>query len=483
MLPHYWGPGGILRSFPMSVTIIPPQPKITPPQSSTAPAPPPWRRNAAATPGRLRLFFGAVCLSIFVLWLAAAGSIARTRQAIQTIGKDAVPSIVAAQQIRANMADMDASTANVFIGSGDNVLVKNQYDADRAKANDNLILAAQNITYGDAERGPILTLTNDLETYSGLVKAARTKGRPYGIKDLRAASALMHGEMIPAADALDKANFDHLNDAYTAARASAAGRQIALYFFGALVLAVLLAAQVYLARRTHRLVSLPLALATVVLVGYVLWLSGALAYENEQLRATKADCFDSIHALWKAKSVAYDANGDESLYLLGLPPSEEAVYDQSFHAKAAQLAGVPVTPALVASCEAGTVPTFPGDLGVELRNITFVGEHTAAVDTLRNWGAYMALDAQIRTLETTGHHAEAVALCTGTAPGQSDYAFGQFDDALDRTLGINQDHFDGTVARAFSGLRPLPIASALAALLIVLLTWLGIAPRLREYQG
>lgn len=456
---------------------------MTPSQLNTVPAPLPWRTKAAATPGRLWLAFGAVCLSVFVLWLVAAGSIVHTRQAIQTVGKDAVPSIVAAQEIRAHMADMDASTANVFIGSGDNVSVKNQYDADRAAANDNLILAAQNITYGDAERGPILTLTNDLETYSGLVKAARTKGRPYGIKDLRAASALMHGEMIPAADALDKANFDHLNDAYAAARGMAGETQIGLYFTGALVLAALLAAQIYLARRTRRLVSLPLALATVVLVGYVLWLSGALAYENEQLRAAKADCFDSIHALWKAKSVAYDANGDESLFLLGLPPSEEAVYDQSFHAKAAQLAGVPVTPALVASCEAGTVPTFPGDLGVELRNITFVGEHDAAVDTLRNWGGYMALDAQIRTLETTGHHAEAVTLCTGTAPGQSDYAFGQFDTALGRTLGINQTQFDLTVARAFAGLRPLPVVSVVAALLIVLLTWLGLAPRLREYQG
>ncbi len=456
---------------------------ITPPQPSTTPAPPPWRAKAAATPGRLWLFFGAACLSVFLLWLVAAGSIRHTRQAIQTVGRDSVPSIVAAQQIRAYMADMDASTANVFIGSGDNVLVKTQYDRDRAKANDSLILAAQNITYGDAERGPILTLTNDLETYSGLVKAARTKGRPYGIKDLREASRLMHTEMIPAADALDEVNFDHLNQAYADARGMTAETQFGLYFSGALVLAVLLAAQMYLAQRTRRMVSLPLALATVVLAVFVLWLGASLRAENEQLRAAKADCFDSIHALWKAKSVAYDANGDESLYLLGLPPSEEAGYDQSFHAKASLLADVPVTPALVASCASGTVPTFKGSLGDELRNITFVGEHDAAVDTLRGWGKYMATDAQIRTLETTGHHAEAVTLCTGSGPDQSDGAFKTFDDALGRTLGINQTQFDLTVASAFSGLRSLPYVSAAALLLILILTWLGIAPRLREYQG
>ncbi len=463
----------------MSVTIPPAQP-------GTPRSLPPWRTKAAATPGRLWLLFGAACLSVFVLWLVAAGSINRTRQAIQTIGKDSVPSIVAAQEIRAYMADMDATSANVFIGKDDAGAVqtqKDQYDRDRALANDRLILAAQNITYGDAERVPILTLTSDLETYSGLVKAARTKGRPYGIKDLRAASALMHTEMIPAADALDKANFDHLNQSYDAARSSAAATQIGLYLAGALVLAVLLATQMYLARRTRRVVSLPLAGATVVLVGFVLWLSASLAFENEQLRAAKADCFDSIHALWKARSVAYDANGDESLYLLGLPPSEEAVYDQSFHDKAKKLADVPITPALIASCVPGSKPTFPGDLGDELRNITFTGEQDAAVDTLRDWGSYMALDAQIRTLETTGHHADAVTLCTGLAPGQSDYAFAQFDTALGKTLGINQAQFDLTVARAFSGLRPLSFVSAAATFLIVVLTWLGIAPRLREYRG
>lgn len=457
---------------------------LTPSLQSTTPSPPPWRTKTRTTPGRLWRLFGMACLSVFVLWLVAGASIGRTRQAIQTVGKDSVPSIVAAQEIRAYMADMDASTANVFIGSGDNVSVKAEYDTDRAKANDALILAAQNITYGETERGPILTLTNDLETYSGLVKAARTKGRPYGIKDLRTASALMHGEMLPAADKLDKVNYEHLNEAYTAARSSAAATQIGLYAAGALVLAVLLAAQVYLARRTRRIFSLPLALATVVLVGFVLWLSAALAAENEQLRTAKADCFDSVHALWKARATAYDANGDESLYLLGLPPLEKAGYEQSFHAKANLLAGVPVTDDVIAAAE--TKPkdlAFNGFLGNELRNVTFAGEQDAAVDTLRDWGLYLAIDAQIRALETSGRHAEAITLCTGNSPGQSDYAFGQFDAALGRTLGINQNQFKLTVDKAFAGLNPLPFVSAVAALLIIILTWLGIAPRLREYQG
>ena len=31
------------------------------------------------------------------------------------------------------------------------------------------------------------------------------------------------------------------------------------------------------------------------------------------------DAFDSIHSLWQAAAIAYDANGDESRFLLGGP--------------------------------------------------------------------------------------------------------------------------------------------------------------------
>ena len=463
----------------MSVTLTPP-PARTAGRMGDAPV---WRVNSQTTPGRLWLAFGAICLSLAVLWLVADASISRTRQAIQTVGRDAVPSIVAAQQIRADMADMDASTANVFISTGDAVFIKQKqdYEDERQAANDQLISAAQNITYGEAERKPILAITGNLETYSGLVKAARTKGLPYGIKDLLAASAIMHTQLIPEADALDKVNFDHLNEAYTAARASAARTQIVLYFFGALALVVLAATQVYLTRRTHRILNAPLALATFFLAVFVGGLSAGLAAESEQLRAAKADCFDSIHALWKARSVAYDANGDESLYLLG--PATAGRYDQSFHEKAALLADVPLTDALLSATASGVVPTFQGSLGDELRNITFPGEHDAATETLRDWGQYLTLDKQIRSLETSGQHKQAVALCTGTAPGQSDYAFAQFDAALGKTLGINQDQFDLTVAGAFAGLRFLPLIAAVSILVIAVLAWLGLAPRIREYQG
>ncbi len=440
-----------------------------------------WRAQTATTPGRLWLAFGVACVALFALWLVAEASLGRARQAIQSVGRDAVPSIVAAQEIRADMADMDASTVNVFISQGKAIqAVKEQYERDRLVADDRLIAAAQNITYGDAERVPILAITGNLQTYTGLVKSARAKGLPYGIKDQHAASQLMHAKLIPDADKLDQVNFSQLNRIYDTARADASRTQAGLLLAGGFALAVLLVMQILLARHTRRILSLPLILATVLLVGLVGSLSAALHNENELLRATKKDCFDSIHALWKARSVAYDANGDESLYLLG--SATAAQYEQSFHEKAALLADVPMTGAVVTAAASGVVPTFQGYLGDELRNVMFTGEHDVALDTLRWWNQYIFLDGQIRALETSGRHTEAVNLCVSTQPGQSNWTFAQFDAALGRTLDINQRQFNLTVSKAFAQMRFLPFATGGVLILTILFTWFGIAPRLREYQ-
>ena len=178
--------------------------------------------------------------------------------------------------------------------------------------------------------------------------------------------------------------------------------------------------------------------------------------------------------------MAYDANGDESLYLLGKDTA--AQYDQSFRAKSALLADVPVTEDTVQAAANGSV-SFHGFLGDELRNITFPGEKEAALDTLRWYGRYMAVDAQIRQLEQAGHHPQAVTLDIGTQPGQSDWAFSKFDDALKSTLDINQQQFDQDVNQAFAGLRLLPLAVSGVALLVIALTWVGVSPRIQEYRG
>ena len=82
---------------------------------------------------------------------------------VQTIGKDSEPSIVAAENIRSTLSDAHTSIINVFLtGEGPDGPGATEYRKSMAQANDHLVAAAQNITYGDEERRPILDIMDHL---------------------------------------------------------------------------------------------------------------------------------------------------------------------------------------------------------------------------------------------------------------------------------------------------------------------------------
>jgi hypothetical protein len=96
---------------------------------------------------------------------------------------------------------------------------------------------------------------------------------------------------------------------------------------------------------------------------------------------------------------------------------------------------------------------------------------------------YMDIDRKIRDFERAGRHAEAFALCVGTQPGQSDWAFQRFDKALGKVLDINERFFASQVAGASSYLSWIPWVVPAVALVIALLAWFGLQPRISEYRA
>jgi hypothetical protein len=164
--------------------------------------------------------------------------------------------------------------------------------------------------------------------------------------------------------------------------------------------------------------------------------AATIGSERSDLHGAKVDAFNSVVALAQARSVAYDANADESRYLID--PAGAGQYQQAFLDKSLEITGLPAGTTIanfdatlapdVTAAAAGKV-NFTGYLGTELNNITFPGERRAALDTLRNWGVYQTDDRILRKYETTGQHAQAIHFDTSTDPGQSNYAFYQFDTA------------------------------------------------------
>jgi len=466
----------------------------------------------ATTPGRLKLGFTVITLTSLCYLGISSGVISGTNQAIQTIGFDAVPSIVAAEEIRAQLADMDANAGNVFLADEtDSQHAWQSFLAEEKNVADKLVLASQNITYTE-EKDALDTLTEGLEDYQRLLGEARAEGHQAGVPALGKASDLLRSTLLPAAVKLDDANFRALDTEYKAYWSSVIVKLIAFGATSLTMLAALLVVQLGLTRSTRRLFNIPMAIATMIAVAAIAWQAYGLLTAAEEMRAAKQDSFDSIHALWKTRATAYDANSDETYYLLVGDRRDQDRYQAAFFSNADLIldaAGPEIERQLRDFGDAGSVPeilrtgsrdfslddyvgmppfvqkdpvSFKGYLGDELRNITYRGEGQAAIATTLLWAQYRSIDRDIRSLAQSGQHAQAVALNIGTAPGQSNWMFQRFDTALGILIQINSEEFRSQVESAVSAMKGQIWGVPATAILVIVLTWLGLQPRLNEYK-
>lgn len=441
-------------------------------------------REAWNTLQRLRASLFGLWAIDAVLLLAAISGARVHREAMQMVGKDTAPSIVAAQHIKSALADMDANVANELLGRpGEMQDAIKDYEKRRTEAATALIEAARNITFGDSERIPIETLQVEMGTYEGRVQRARDlherdPGNPAFIAAYREAAREMDQKLLPAADALDRANHNVLEIAYRdeSMRSTAANivfGLVALGFLGALFWV-----QSFLSRRMRRTLNPALVAASLGTIVFGLFVFNSLSTERQALRVAKEDAFTSIHALWRARAEAYAANADESRYLLD--PANAAQYESDFHQKARALETVPQGMSFADVTK--STPGFSGYLADEIKNVTFGGEGEAAAEMLVWFGKYLTMNEQIRGLQSSGKRAEAVQLRLGTEEDQANYVFGRFDAALGKTLAINQRAFDEAVTDGFGVLENFEVKASAVAVLTAALVFFGLSPRIREYR-
>ena len=447
------------------------------------------RLNKLNTPQILKsglyLTWGACVLLLITTIAAVQGQ----RYAIKTIGKDTAPSIIAAQHIKSGLADLDANAANqLLVDVGKNPAAEKAYDDRRKEVVEATLAAAENITYGDAERTPIRTLFVALGDYRLKIHEARIfqkqKNNTAILESYRAGADIIDNTLLPAADALDRTNREALNRIYKEQKFTT----VKYLFFVAIssigLLAILISLQIFLNRRMRRLLNPMLLAATAIAILFMGFTFRALFSASNQLRIAKDDAFESIHALWQVRALAYSANGDESRYLLDSAMATK--HEQAFATKVAKLAEIPNVETFkrVANTltNGGTNLGFKGLFADELNNITFKGEREAAIATFAAFGTYVEIDQQIRQLQQSGSHDAAVTLCIGNNQGQSNWAFDRFDSALDKTIAINQKAFDQAVDQGSKDIEGFEITAPIALSAIALLTLLGLLPRTKEYS-
>ncbi|MGC0155226.1 hypothetical protein ACPRNU_22430 [Chromobacterium vaccinii] len=398
-------------------------------------------------PFQLRLRRRAALALVLLAAVAGLGAWLSVRDVMQTVGRDAAPSIIAAQDIRTALADAHTQIVNVLLaGESDSGPSALAFRQSIAKANDHLVSAAQNITYGEEERLPILATMGHLAEYQRLIgRTLAQRGDPAALLQ---ADALMRERILPQARQLDQTNEKHLNQAYADERRLARGWTYLFVATTGLLALLLLETQLFLARRFRR------RLSPVLLAGLLAMLTAAGGFLScgaeigHQMKVAKEDAFDSVYLLAQSKAWAYLANAQQSIYLL-LPPGRDKVAQQAlFAASAARLFhGEPPTDARAFDAKPDHFRD-KGLLGEEMASIDFDGEASSAAAALRAWGEYLRIAARARGLEDAGRHSQALALSLGGQPRRADWAFDNFIESLDHTRAINQQAFDGALGGA-----------------------------------
>ncbi|MFC3572510.1 hypothetical protein ACFOZ0_04275 [Streptomyces yaanensis] len=462
------------------------------------------RRYWATLPARLR-FLRAVTVSLtaaLALLLVLAG-LAATGTWDTVADRDA-PRTISAADLNLALNNMDAQAANVLLSSGNagKGRLRTPYgkavgfygDARREIGHDlrTLAVAAQ----GDrADERTVESLTDDFAEYQELIGRAlendgHSGGKAAALADYRKATDLLQHRLLPDARTLVESNNDAFNGQYTQARSTLSAQLAAVLALGLLLLAALGVLQWYLARRFHRILNPGVLAATVCTLVSVLLGAQLLSASAEHLRGARRDAFDSVVALSRARAIAYDANADESRYLLD--PERRDQYTSSFLTKSQQLYGIKgadlgtYDAELAVTWQAyrtdGHDLRFTGEFRRELDNITFPGERTAAEKTVQAYVVYQRDDRKIRDLLAAGKEHEAVEFCMDWQPDTSNAHFAAWMTALDQLTDINRAHFTASVRAGRADLaEQLPWSGGLL-LLAVALTGLGLRPRLAEFR-
>lgn len=419
------------------------------------------RTEAGTTPGRTRLYSLLIVVLLAVTAVATFAVVTRRTNGVRTVAASE-PLIVDAQALDTSLSQADATAANAFLAGGiEPADQRALYQQDINEAGRLLADAAERSGPATDVQSPLQTLTAQLPVYTGLVDTARSNNRqgyPVGAAYLRQASRLMAGTILPADQKLFSVHASHLSRGSQRARRATDAILIGLLLL--VVLAAMVAVQVWLFRRSNRVLNLPLVGATVLAAVLLLVVGIELRSEASQTARARDRSYASVSLVAQVRTLAFKAKGDESLTLIGR--GNGGAFNDDFNAQVAKL-----KPLLT---QAQTVAVS----STELSSV-----QAAAADLQQ----YLAVHKQIRTLDDGGQFDQAVKLAVGGGTASaSNQAFTVFDNQLTIALDASQSDFLNHIRSARRHLANLTAAIVVVLLAAGLLTLWGFQQRINEYR-
>jgi hypothetical protein len=278
-----------------------------------------------------------------------------------------------------------------------------------------------------------------------LIESARANNRqnfPIGAAYLRQASRTIRDDALPKLELLVKVERGRVDESGDTAGTA----QNLLVLLLVVVVACLLVTQIYLYRKTRRVLNKPLVLATFMVVGSGLFAVAMIGWVRDREDKAREGPYAQTVALATARIDAFDAKSAESLFLIARG-SGQAYEDR------AQTVLKDGQNELQTAEDQETVSAFD----------EFVTQHNAVIKA-----------------DKGGQHDAAVKLATGT--GTANKAFAGFDVASARALEAEANDLSDDLADARQPLLILALLLLVVGLLSAAASRRGIAQRLQEYR-
>ncbi|GIF04062.1 hypothetical protein Asi03nite_16000 [Actinoplanes siamensis] len=426
------------------------------------------------TPARLRLWSALVVLATVALLAATSLVMARVRNQIRIIGREAAPQAATAADLYFALSDMDAQVTRLLLTGGSDALAGTRVDAqqsyqERSRQVDADLQRSLTTAAGDAERAVALDLLDGLAVYrqrvGQTVTAADASGQaeagrlaPDALGYYTQATNVLHLRLLPAAERLRDAATSRLDQAFADKRATEATGYTLAVLLGGGLLALLTFLQMWLARRFRRTWNPALAAATalsLVLVGASMIV---LAAQAGRMAAARDDYLNPYLSLSRLRAVGYDAAADTSRYLVS---GNLAYYRDNFTSKA--------------DCLAAADPVARYRCGPGLGEL-------AGSEALRRWQAYRRDHEKAVALAGDGRSEDAVRVVTGIRRGDAAFDFAYFDAAAGAVTDVRKQSFDRALSGAERTLRGWTVIPVVVLAVVVLLVPLGVRRRLAEYR-
>ena len=423
--------------------------------AAPAPTTPGARFSAglATTPGRLALATTVAVVACLLLgvtgFLAGNGQSAALRDA-----QGDAAQLVGTQELRNDLVSADATATNAFLVGGlEPAEARDRYEnslSEAAQAVPSLAATAR----GEGEAADLAAVSDAVPRYAGLVEAARANNRqgfPVGAAYLDQASSALRDEVLPTIDEVAVSTSQRVD-----ADMGSVSLAQALLLLVLLSLVALGAVQLWLARRTHRVLNTGLAAASVALLVGGVFASAAVLGGNGVARSVASGPYAATVATSEALSLATDAKSMESFTLIKRGSGEE--FEESYQTSVAGARE------LLGEAEQATAG---GDSGAE------------PVALLEAWDEK---HTEIRELDDGGDWDGAVAAATSRGDDSAGAAFTAFSDRAHAEVeATSKDAFDrlgsaATTAQVAAWIAlVLGVAGAVAAAA-------GMNVRLKEYR-